>query len=58
VARWLTVDDAEPRGLHGVIDLAFRGLDGWELVDYTTDQADVATLAARYGHQVRQCAAQ
>jgi ATP-dependent exoDNAse (exonuclease V) beta subunit len=47
-----------PRVLHGVIDLAFRGPDGWELVDYKTDQADVATLAARYADQVRQYAAQ
>jgi hypothetical protein len=31
---------------------------GWELVDYKTDQADVATLAARYGDQVRQYAVQ
>jgi ATP-dependent exoDNAse (exonuclease V) beta subunit len=51
-------DGGPPRVLHGVIDLAFRGPDGWELVDYKTDQADVATLAARYGEQVRQYAAQ
>jgi ATP-dependent helicase/nuclease subunit A len=50
--------DGPPRVLHGVIDLAFRGPAGWELVDYKTDQADVATLAARYGEQVRQYAAQ
>ena len=49
-------DDGVPRVLHGVIDLAFRGPDGWELVDYKTDQADMATLAARYGDQVRQYA--
>ena len=54
----LAGDDGTPRVLHGVIDLAFRGPDGWELVDYKTDQADVATLAARYGEQVRQYAAQ
>jgi ATP-dependent helicase/nuclease subunit A len=51
-------EDGTPRILHGVIDLAFRGPDGWELLDYKTDQADVATLAARYGDQVRQYAAQ
>ena len=51
-------DDGTPRVLHGVIDLAFLGPDGWELVDYKTDQADVATLAARYGEQVRQYATQ
>jgi ATP-dependent exoDNAse (exonuclease V) beta subunit len=50
--------DGTPRILHGVIALAFRGPDGWELVDYKTDQADVATLAARYGDQVRLYAAQ
>jgi ATP-dependent exoDNAse (exonuclease V) beta subunit len=47
-----------PRVLHGVIDLAFRGPDGWELVDYKTDQANVATLATRYREQVRQYATQ
>jgi ATP-dependent helicase/nuclease subunit A len=46
-------DAGTPRILHGVIDLAFRTSAGWELVDYKTDQADVATLAARYGDQVR-----
>ena len=59
VAVRLEGDGASPpRVLHGVIDLAFRGPDGWELVDYKTDQADVATLAAQYGDQVRQYARQ
>jgi ATP-dependent exoDNAse (exonuclease V) beta subunit len=58
VAVRLEVDHGTPRILHGVIDLAFRGPEGWELVDYKTDQADVATLAVRYGDQVRQYAAQ
>jgi ATP-dependent exoDNAse (exonuclease V) beta subunit len=54
--------EGEPAGdppgvLHGVIDLAFRTAAGWELVDYKTDQADVVTLAGRYGEQVRQYAA-
>ena len=42
--------------LHGVIDLAFRTADGWELVDYKTDQVDMATLVDLYGDQVRQYA--
>ena len=42
--------------LHGVIDLAFRTSDGWDLVDYKTDQADLTTLTARYADQVRQYA--
>lgn len=40
--------------LHGVIDLAFRTADGWELVDYKTDQVDVESLVGLYDDQVRQ----
>jgi ATP-dependent helicase/nuclease subunit A len=42
--------------LHGVIDLAFRTPDGWELVDYKTDQVDAESLVGLYGDQVRQYA--
>jgi ATP-dependent helicase/nuclease subunit A len=42
--------------LHGVIDLAFRTSEGWSLIDYKTDQADLATLTARHATQVRQYA--
>ena len=42
--------------LHGIIDLAFRTADGWELVDYKTDQVDVESLVGLYGDQVRQYA--
>ncbi len=45
-----------PSILHGIIDLAFRTADGWELVDYKTDQVDLATLVDLYGDQVRQYA--
>jgi ATP-dependent helicase/nuclease subunit A len=45
-----------PIVLHGVIDLAFRTAEGWSLIDYKTDQAEVATLVARHAHQVRQYA--
>jgi ATP-dependent exoDNAse (exonuclease V) beta subunit len=45
-----------PTILHGVIDLAFRTADGWELVDYKTDQVDLATLVDLYDEQVRQYA--
>ena len=49
---------APPRVLHGVIDLAFRSNDGWELIDYKTDQDGTAALAIRYREQLRQYAAQ
>jgi ATP-dependent helicase/nuclease subunit A len=49
-------DGAPPIILHGVIDLAFRTADGWELVEYKTDQVDLATLVDLYGDQVRQYA--
>jgi ATP-dependent exoDNAse (exonuclease V) beta subunit len=42
--------------LHGIIDLAFRTADGWELVDYKTDQVDAESLVELYGDQVRQYA--
>ena len=42
-----------PRVLYGVIDLAFRTPEGWHIVDYKTDQADLATLTERYAGQVR-----
>jgi ATP-dependent helicase/nuclease subunit A len=45
-----------PSILHGIIDLAFRIADGWELVDYKTDQVDVESLVELYGDQVRQYA--
>ncbi|HWT78465.1 MAG TPA: PD-(D/E)XK nuclease family protein, partial [Candidatus Methylomirabilis sp.] len=48
---------APPTILYGVIDLAFKTADGWELVDYKTDQVDLATLVDLYGDQVRQYAA-
>jgi ATP-dependent helicase/nuclease subunit A len=57
-AARLAGDDGTPRILHGVIDLAFRTAAGWELVDYKTDQADIATLQAQYAQQVRQYATQ
>ncbi len=44
---------APPTILHGVIDLAFRGPEGWELIDYKTDQEEIARLADRYAPQVR-----
>jgi ATP-dependent helicase/nuclease subunit A len=46
-----------PTVLHGVIDLAFRTAEGWSLIDYKTDQTDLATLVARHADQVRQYAA-
>ena len=49
-------DDGPPCILHGVIDLAFRTGEGWELVDYKTDQVDAESLVTLYGDQVRQYA--
>ena len=48
-------EDAPPKILHGVIDLAFRTPAGWDLVDYKTDQItpDIPELVARYRSQVR-----
>lgn len=37
----------------GIIDLALRFPDGWEIVDYKTDLADIGQLAAVCGGQVR-----
>jgi ATP-dependent helicase/nuclease subunit A len=45
-----------PTILHGIIDLAFRTAQGWELVDYKTDQVDADSLVELYGDQVRQYA--
>ena len=49
-------NDGPPTILHGVIDLAFRTADGWELADYKTDQVDAEALAGLYGDQIRQYA--
>jgi ATP-dependent helicase/nuclease subunit A len=46
-----------PTILHGIIDLAFRTAEGWELVDYKTDRVDTEALVGLYGDQVRQYAA-
>ena len=43
-----------PTVLYGVVDLAYRAPDGWHLVDYKTDQADLPTLCERYAGQLRQ----
>jgi ATP-dependent exoDNAse (exonuclease V) beta subunit len=51
-------EDGVPRILQGVIDLAFRTARGWDLVDYKTDQADMAELVTRYDEQVRAYATQ
>lgn len=42
--------------LHGIIDMAFRTADGWELVDYKADQVAAESLVELYGDQVRQYA--
>lgn len=51
-------DGATPTILHGVIDLAFRQPDGWNLVDYKTDRADMEVLERQYAAQVNSYAAQ
>ncbi len=45
--------EGPPRVLYGVIDLAFRAPEGWHIIDYKTDQADLAALTQRYAEQVR-----
>ena len=49
-------DGGPPCILHGILDLAFRTADGWELVDYKTDQVDAESLVELYGDQVCQYA--
>jgi ATP-dependent helicase/nuclease subunit A len=46
-------EDAPPRVLYGVIDLAFRTPEGWHIVDYKTDQATLPEMTERYAGQVR-----
>jgi ATP-dependent exoDNAse (exonuclease V) beta subunit len=43
-----------PTVLHGLIDLVFRGADGWRVLDYKTDLAAAAgeSLAARHAPQL------
>jgi ATP-dependent helicase/nuclease subunit A len=41
-----------PTLLRGVIDLVHRAGEGWRVVDYKTDQARAADLAAKYAAQV------
>ena len=47
-----------PTILYGVVDLAYRAPDGWHLIDYKTDQADMPALCDRYAGQLRQYATQ
>jgi hypothetical protein len=39
------------RVLFGMMDLAFRDVAGWHVIDYKTDQATVKQLVERYGRQ-------
>ena len=47
-----------PTILYGVVDLAYRAPDGWHLIDYKTDQADMNALRERYAGQLRQYSTQ
>jgi ATP-dependent helicase/nuclease subunit A len=47
-----------PTVLYGVVDLAYRTPDGWHLIDYKTDQAEMAALRERYAGQLRQYSTQ
>lgn len=42
-----------PAIVNGMIDLALRFPDGWEIVDYKTDLVDIGQLTAMYAEQVR-----
>ncbi|MCC6863001.1 MAG: UvrD-helicase domain-containing protein [Bryobacterales bacterium] len=51
-------DEEGPRRFQtGVIDLALRLPEGWEIIDYKTEAGDPVRLAQRYGEQVRAYAA-
>jgi ATP-dependent helicase/nuclease subunit A len=39
--------------VNGIVDLALRFPDGWEIVDYKTDLGDIGQLTAMYAEQVR-----
>jgi ATP-dependent exoDNAse (exonuclease V) beta subunit len=39
--------------VNGIVDLALRFPDGWEIVDYKTDLGDIGQLTAIYAGQVR-----
>lgn len=58
VAVSVDAADGLQRLLYGVLDLAFRTAEGWELVDYKTDQLSMEALVTQYGEQVRQYARQ
>jgi ATP-dependent helicase/nuclease subunit A len=47
------IDDGSPRVLFGLMDLAFRDVAGWHVIDYKTDQATLPQLVERYGEQAR-----
>jgi ATP-dependent exoDNAse (exonuclease V) beta subunit len=47
-----------PTILYGVVDLAYRAPDGWHLIDYKTDQAEMPALCDRYAGQLREYGAQ
>jgi len=54
--RWRPAGEKLPTLERGVVDLAFRGPDGWVIVDYNThrtgDGAVLDALAGRLGPQV------
>ena len=37
----------------GIVDLAFRGPQGWTIVDYKSDRADEETIRGRHASQIR-----
>ena len=47
-------DSTPPTVLYGVVDLAYRTSDGWHLIDYKTDQAEMEALCDRYAAQLQQ----
>ncbi len=51
----LTAPDTVPSVVHGIIDLVYRSGEGWNVLDYKTDQVSKASeLVDRYRSQITQ----
>ncbi len=49
-------EDQTPTVYYGVLDLALKQSDGWEVIDYKTDRQALDDLVERYATQVLTCA--
>jgi ATP-dependent exoDNAse (exonuclease V) beta subunit len=49
----MNAEDGPPTVMRGVVDLIYRSVDGWRIIDYKTDQSlAVADIKERYARQV------